>query len=495
MTPHISTTLLRTQSDERLVRLAAGGHERAFEAIVERYRRPLTRFAQRFVGEARAEEVVQAAFLNAWNSLNSGTEVRDLKPWLYRIVNNGAINALQRAEYSDAPLIEASDFRMGPEAAYEQSEELRLTVENIGGLPERQREALLAVAVDGRAHADVARELGVSDAGVRQLVRRARVQLRAAATAITPIPLAIWLADGAFASGSTAAGGATAAGGVTAGSTAAGTAAGSAALGGALKTGAVVASVAAVAAGGTEVVEKRNSDSPPPVTMATAAPGERTLIPGADPAMAATPVQGEARVRVVEGPDGRQRVVAVDGPGTDSMPTPQQPSFGDGSPRQVAGFFNPSMPVTSPGRGGRGDGGAPSGPRQVAGTPDLPGGGPGPTGETRPGKVDSGASGGRGGGDTTPSAPERPAGSRPDRPTATRPDRPSTSPAAPGGGPERPGTSPAAPGKPDKPDKPDKPERTSNPGGSGKPAGDDDSGASRPSPAPGKGKGKDKGSD
>ena len=154
MTPHISTTLLRTQSDERLVRLAAGGHERAFEAIVERYRRPLTRFAQRFVGEARAEEVVQTAFLNAWNSLRSGTEVRDLKPWLYRIVNNGAINALQRADYGDAPLIEASDFRMGPEAAYEQSEELRLTVENISGLPERQREALLAVAVDGRAHAD-----------------------------------------------------------------------------------------------------------------------------------------------------------------------------------------------------------------------------------------------------------------------------------------------------------------------------------------------------
>lgn len=501
MTPHISTTLLRTQSDERLVRLAAGGHERAFEAIVERYRRPLTRFAQRFVGEARAEEVVQTAFLNAWNSLTSGTEVRDLKPWLYRIVNNGAINALQRAEYSDAPLIEASDFRMGPEAAYEQSEELRLTVENIGGLPERQREALLAVAVDGRAHADVARELGVSDAGVRQLVRRARVQLRAAATAITPIPLAIWLADGAFAGGGAAAGGATAAGGVTAGSTAAGTAAGSAALGGALKTGAVVASVAAVAAGGTEVVEKRNSDSPPPVTMATAAPGERTLIPGADPAMAATPVQGEARVRVVEGPDGRQRVVAVDGPGTDSMPTPRQPSFGDGSPRQVAGLFNPSMPMTPPGRAGRGEGGAPSGPRQVAEGPKKPGGGVGPSGETKPGKGDSGPSDGRGDGAKAPSAPEKPGSDRPDRPTTTRPDRPSTTPTAPGGGPERPGTSPAAPGKPDKPEKPDKPDKPDKPekpgdsGGSGKPAGDDDSGASRPSPAPGKGKGKDKGGD
>jgi hypothetical protein len=34
--PSPSVTLLRTQSDGRLVGLAAGGHERAFEAIVER---------------------------------------------------------------------------------------------------------------------------------------------------------------------------------------------------------------------------------------------------------------------------------------------------------------------------------------------------------------------------------------------------------------------------------------------------------------------------
>ena len=62
MTPHISVSLLGTQSDERLASLAGSGHERAFEAIVERYSKALTRYAQRFLGEARAEEVVQAAF-------------------------------------------------------------------------------------------------------------------------------------------------------------------------------------------------------------------------------------------------------------------------------------------------------------------------------------------------------------------------------------------------------------------------------------------------
>jgi DNA-directed RNA polymerase specialized sigma24 family protein len=49
-----SVKLLRTQSDERLVALAAAGHERAFEAIVERYRRTLLRHCRRYLPEARA---------------------------------------------------------------------------------------------------------------------------------------------------------------------------------------------------------------------------------------------------------------------------------------------------------------------------------------------------------------------------------------------------------------------------------------------------------
>src|SRR4029077_17442525 len=60
---------------------------------------------------------------------------------------------------------------------------------SIAALPSRQRTALLAVAVDGRAHSDVAAELGLTDGAVRQLVHRARTTLRTGVTAITPLPL------------------------------------------------------------------------------------------------------------------------------------------------------------------------------------------------------------------------------------------------------------------------------------------------------------------
>ena len=47
------------------------------------------------LGEARAEDVVQQALLAAWAALRRGDDVRDLRPWLHRIVHNTALNALR----------------------------------------------------------------------------------------------------------------------------------------------------------------------------------------------------------------------------------------------------------------------------------------------------------------------------------------------------------------------------------------------------------------
>src|ERR1700752_156732 len=94
-----SAVLLRTQSDERLVSLARAGHERAFEAIVERYRGALLRAARRYLPDARAEDALQQAFLAAWSALRRGDDVRYLRAWLYRIVHNSALNQLRVSGY------------------------------------------------------------------------------------------------------------------------------------------------------------------------------------------------------------------------------------------------------------------------------------------------------------------------------------------------------------------------------------------------------------
>ena len=193
MTPLLSSTLLRTQSDARLLALASRGYERAFEAIVERYRRPLHRWCRQFLPEARAEDAVQTAFLKAWSSLREGTEVGDLKPWLYRIARNAALDNARKAGYDYVELTEALRLAPAPEEALERRRVMRETLTGVAGLPANQREALLRTAA-GHSRAEIARELDVSEGAVRQLVHRARTALRAAATVLTPLPFASWAA-------------------------------------------------------------------------------------------------------------------------------------------------------------------------------------------------------------------------------------------------------------------------------------------------------------
>src|SRR5215213_4804167 len=197
MAARLSSTLLRTQNDRRLLALAAEGSEPAFEALVERYRRPLQAYCRRMLLPAdAAEDVVQQAFLSTWQALRRGTEVQDAKAWLYRVTHNTAINALKKSGYDHDELDDALHGAEAPEEDLERRTAVRQALAGLAALPELQREALLRTAVEGQSHEDVARALGLTDGAVRGLVYRARVSLRTAATALTPAPVAQWLASG-----------------------------------------------------------------------------------------------------------------------------------------------------------------------------------------------------------------------------------------------------------------------------------------------------------
>src|SRR4051812_30933596 len=202
--PSPSTVLLRTQSDERLVAPVRTGHERAFDAIVERYRKPMLRACRRILPEARAADALQQALGAAWTGLERGDDVHELRPWLYRIARNTALNQLRMAGYDLDELVETLSATDDPEEEVLRRAVVRQTLAAVAALPERQREALLRTAIDGQGHEEVARDLGLSSTAMRQLVHRARVSVRAAATAVVPMPVATWLAAGAGGAGTAA---------------------------------------------------------------------------------------------------------------------------------------------------------------------------------------------------------------------------------------------------------------------------------------------------
>jgi RNA polymerase sigma factor (sigma-70 family) len=180
MSARTSTSPFTGQPDERLVSLARQGNESAFEAFVQRYRAPLLAYCRRMgLCQWRAEEVLQQSLLHVWLALRSGTEVRDPKSWLYRIVHNRAVNAMRRTSENHARLSEAIHHRVADEPSPQWREALDVVV----ALPQMQRDAVLLTAIDGQTHREVAGTLGISDHAVRGLLYRARATLRHAAAA------------------------------------------------------------------------------------------------------------------------------------------------------------------------------------------------------------------------------------------------------------------------------------------------------------------------
>ncbi len=168
--------------------LVRAGSEPAFEAIVARYRRALLRYCSRILPEERAEDAVQQTFVRAYDSMLSSGAQLALKPWLYRIAHNTALNALRDRGLRH----EALEDEIGgdqPDQVLERAQGLRAVLGAVQDLPERQRDAIVLREIEGRTYEEIAAELGVTGGAVRQLLNRARHSVRAAATAVTPIGL------------------------------------------------------------------------------------------------------------------------------------------------------------------------------------------------------------------------------------------------------------------------------------------------------------------
>ncbi len=178
---------LRLRSDEHLVSLFRSGREDAFDVLHERHRRRLQATATRALRSSGgdAEGVVQEAFLRAHRALREDRRPLEIKPWLHRVVRNLCIDELRRNRLPTTAL-EDSDRAGSSEDIYStlsRRHELRRLIEDLADLPEQQRAALLLRELDGLSHEEVASALDVSEAASRQLVKRARTGLVAAAEA------------------------------------------------------------------------------------------------------------------------------------------------------------------------------------------------------------------------------------------------------------------------------------------------------------------------
>ena len=85
--------------DEALASRAAAGSAAAFTALYERYYEPLLGYCRSILLNAEdAHDATQSALENALRALPRREPGRALKPWLYRIAHNEAINIVRRRQ-------------------------------------------------------------------------------------------------------------------------------------------------------------------------------------------------------------------------------------------------------------------------------------------------------------------------------------------------------------------------------------------------------------
>lgn len=176
--------------DDALVAAARSGSEDAFAHIVRRHERALRSYAARLLRGTGHDpaDVVQDVFIRAHAALTSGDQRElALRAWLYRLTRNRAIDMLRSPpapvslSADDAPPV--PDRADDPVTLIARRARVAAIVRDLAQLPVPQREALLLRELEGLSHADVARELEVSEAASRKLVGRARENLSRAQAA------------------------------------------------------------------------------------------------------------------------------------------------------------------------------------------------------------------------------------------------------------------------------------------------------------------------
>lgn len=165
--------------DNDLVVRAAGGDTVAFEQLYRRHVRRVHGAIWRLVGgnQARAEELTQDAFVNAWKALPQFRFQSAFGTWLHRLAVNTALMHLRARsggedrEVDDAPLEHVAAG--GPRAG------LGLDLERaVARLPPRARAVLVLHDVEGWKHNEIAVELGMAVGTSKAQLHRARTLLR-----------------------------------------------------------------------------------------------------------------------------------------------------------------------------------------------------------------------------------------------------------------------------------------------------------------------------
>jgi len=178
-------------NEQDLIAHARNGSRAAIELFVSRYESRIFRLARNITGNHEdAEEVVQNAFVKAFQNLASFRGDSGFYTWLVRIAINQALMKIRGLRLKEVSIDQANDadadttprdpedWGPNPEERYSQEELRRILDISVSKLDPKYRIVFQLRDVEGLTTDETARALDLSVPAVKTRLVRARLQLR-----------------------------------------------------------------------------------------------------------------------------------------------------------------------------------------------------------------------------------------------------------------------------------------------------------------------------
>jgi len=181
-----------SEDDSDLIRRCKKGDESAFEEIVRKYQQTVFNVVYHNIGHrGDVEDVAQKIFTKVYFSLSKFDDNRPFFPWLYRIAINQCYDELRRLRrqkvrtftelnLEDTDRIEAlvSQNEIPPSSPQDSKEIHALLLKLLGGLPDRQKMAIVLRDIEDVSYERMAEILNCTEQAARLKVFRARSRLK-----------------------------------------------------------------------------------------------------------------------------------------------------------------------------------------------------------------------------------------------------------------------------------------------------------------------------
>ncbi len=193
MNKYESTADTGILSDNEVVARILGGDKNQYAVIIRRYNQRLYRIGMSIVNDdAEVEDIMQVAYISAYEHLNSFSHRSSFSTWLTRILINESLQRVKkRKRYLNINAANMDNERLRHHATAQTpastliNAELKTVLENsIRQLPEKYRTVFIMREIEGMNTAETKACLDISEVNVKVRLNRAKVLLKNSISAL-----------------------------------------------------------------------------------------------------------------------------------------------------------------------------------------------------------------------------------------------------------------------------------------------------------------------